>query len=78
MDREVDLTKLMEKLNASPPPEIVSLRERIEAETRAAEFMEKNDPTFDFDATVRKIVEMKLQLDRLYIKWLMNEEELEG
>ena len=66
----LDPQKVLAKVGKTPPPEITKLKEQIAAETRLAEFREANDPTFDVEEAVRNIVGMKLQLDRLYEKWI--------
>ena len=53
---------------ATPPPEIIELKQQIEAETRVAEFHLTINGIIDMDE-VDKIVKMKLQLDYLYGEW---------
>lgn len=50
------------------PPQIVELKERIEAETRVAQLKTDTTSVVDHEA-VQKIVQMKLELDRLYTLW---------
>ena len=50
------------------PKEIIDLKERIEAETRAAELNVSVTKVIDC-RRVEKIVKMKLELDALYVDW---------
>ena len=54
------------------PRPIVELRERIEAETRAAEL--KASITGEIDQTkIQQIVAMKIELDDLYGAWVLGQ-----
>lgn len=65
-----DLERAMELAGSSyRPKEILELQQEIKGETRAAEIFAavtgKADP-----AKIQRIVEMRLELDRLYSKWI--------
>ena len=62
-------SRLME-LAKSPyrPPEILRLKEEIDASMRAAELRASITGSIDFEKVTR-IVNMKLELDRLYGLW---------
>lgn len=55
------------------PPQILKLRDEIEAETRAAELMAPFLNDLELEARVKKIVGMKLELDHLYCQWAKGE-----
>lgn len=61
--------RLME-LSQKPyrPAVIIKLNAQIEAETRIAELRKSITGTLDMEA-VQKIVQMKLELDRLFALW---------
>ncbi|GEM_PF-4155376 len=50
------------------PPEIVALKEKIDAETRAAEITASITGTVD-TSKIYEIVRLKVELDNLYARW---------
>jgi len=54
--------------NPYRPPEYIALKERIEAETRVAELRASITGKVD-DAKIAEIVQMKLELDNLAVRW---------
>lgn len=51
------------------PPEIIALKEKIDAETRAAELATSITGIVD-ESKIHEIVRLKLELDNLYARWV--------